>query len=477
MTARRGRLRGRSRSLLLVRPGARLRASAARGPRAWPPLPGSSWRRRRGRRSLVAAPRVGGAGPGRSPRRCRRPRALWRRRRRRDAPPSASPAGCSRPASSLAAELAAGRPPGEALDRAAAAWPPLAPGGRGVPGRRATCRRRCATLAPRAEAPRDLRRGRGRVAGRAPHRAGAGGRPSTGCAEALRATARHPPAGRRRAGVGAGHRPAGGRPAGAGAGDGLGGRRRPVGVPARPPCRAGLPGGRAGVRSGRALVDRGDRRARPRRPRDAAWLPVVAARRLPCPRRCPSGRRLRAPAAGDARRAAVGRLDAPVPAAAGACWPGVGGAGLRRGRAARSPGVVGRGRRLGGDRPGRAGRACAARREAVRRDLPHVVELFAATLRAGAAPGDGVAGRVRRPARARRRPAGRCRRPALARARPRRRSGRPWPTTRSWRRWAARWPGPHATGAPVVAAVERLADELARAGPGRRPRSEPARSG
>ncbi|WP_243060156.1 type II secretion system F family protein [Nocardioides sp. SR21] len=102
------------------------------------------------------------------------------------------------------------------------------------------------------------------------------------------------------------------------------------------------------------------------------------------------------------------------------------------------------------------------RREAVRRDLPHVVELFAATLRSGAAPDAGI-GLV-------------C-------------AALPGPATERLSGVAARlelgldpvqvWSGladdpqlgrlgralarAQQTGAPVVAAVERLADDLARA--------------
>ena len=103
------------------------------------------------------------------------------------------------------------------------------------------------------------------------------------------------------------------------------------------------------------------------------------------------------------------------------------------------------------------------RRAAVRRDLPHVVGLLAAALRAGAAPGDGsrLVAAPRCPARP---PTG-------------------WPGSRARlglgldpvQVWAALADDPelgrlgralaraHATGAPVVPAVERLADDLARA--------------
>lgn len=100
-------------------------------------------------------------------------------------------------------------------------------------------------------------------------------------------------------------------------------------------------------------------------------------------------------------------------------------------------------------------------REEVRRDLPHVVDLFASTLRAGAAPGEGMAvvcAALPGPATARL--SGICARlslgvdPALV-----------WqsladdPDLAPLGRTLAR---AHATGAPVVPSVERLADDLAR---------------
>jgi Flp pilus assembly protein TadB len=105
-------------------------------------------------------------------------------------------------------------------------------------------------------------------------------------------------------------------------------------------------------------------------------------------------------------------------------------------------------------------------REEVRRDLPHVVDLLAATLRAGAAPGDGVAVVCA----------------ALPGAAADRLSGVPsrlalgidpvqvWeslaadPDLAPLGRTLAR---AQSTGAPVVAAVSRLADDL-----GRRSRAE-----
>jgi len=100
-------------------------------------------------------------------------------------------------------------------------------------------------------------------------------------------------------------------------------------------------------------------------------------------------------------------------------------------------------------------------REEVRRDLPHVVDLLAATLRAGAAPGDGVAVvGAALPGAAADRLAGVSARLALGVD-----PVQVWeslaedpdlaPLGRALARAAA-------TGAPVVASVSRLADDLAR---------------
>lgn len=103
------------------------------------------------------------------------------------------------------------------------------------------------------------------------------------------------------------------------------------------------------------------------------------------------------------------------------------------------------------------------RREAVRRDLPYVVELFAATLRGGAAPGDGIAvvcGAL--PGPAAERLSGVAARLSLGLD-----PVQVWssladdPQLGRLGRTLAR---AQASGAPVVAAVERLADDLARAG-------------
>jgi Flp pilus assembly protein TadB len=100
------------------------------------------------------------------------------------------------------------------------------------------------------------------------------------------------------------------------------------------------------------------------------------------------------------------------------------------------------------------------RREEVRRDLPHVVELFAATLRSGSAPGDGIAVVCSAlPGAASERLSGIAARLALGLD-----PGEVWgslatdPQLGRLGRTLAR---AHASGAPVVAAVERLADELA----------------
>lgn len=101
------------------------------------------------------------------------------------------------------------------------------------------------------------------------------------------------------------------------------------------------------------------------------------------------------------------------------------------------------------------------RREAVRRDLPYVVELFAATLRAGSAPGAGVAlVREALPGPATERLATVAARLSLGLD-----PAQVWgdladdPALGRLGRALAR---AHETGAPVVPAVERLADDLAR---------------
>ena len=106
--------------------------------------------------------------------------------------------------------------------------------------------------------------------------------------------------------------------------------------------------------------------------------------------------------------------------------------------------------------------AVRARRAAVRRDLPYVVALLAATLRSGAAPAEGVAQVCAAlPGPATERLAGTAARLALGLD-----PAQVWsalsedPQLAGLGRTLAR---AHETGAPVVAAVERLADELGRA--------------
>ena len=113
---------------------------------------------------------------------------------------------------------------------------------------------------------------------------------------------------------------------------------------------------------------------------------------------------------------------------------------------------------------GRAEPADVRRRRAeVRRDLPHVVELFAATLRGGAAPGEGVAVVASAlPGAAADRLASVAARLSLGLD-----PVQVWeglaedPELGRLGRALAR---AQASGAPVVASVERLADDLARAG-------------
>jgi pilus assembly protein TadC len=107
--------------------------------------------------------------------------------------------------------------------------------------------------------------------------------------------------------------------------------------------------------------------------------------------------------------------------------------------------------------------AVRSRRRAVARDLPHVVALFAAALRSGAAPADAIDQVCRAlPGPASDRLAGVAARLSLGLD-----PAEVWsthaddPPLVALGRTLAR---AHATGAPVVAAVERLADELARSG-------------
>jgi Flp pilus assembly protein TadB len=115
---------------------------------------------------------------------------------------------------------------------------------------------------------------------------------------------------------------------------------------------------------------------------------------------------------------------------------------------------------------GRAEPADVRRRRAeVRRDLPHVVDLFAATLRGGSAPGDGVAlVAAALPGAAAERLS-----PVAARLGLGLDPAQVWeglahdPELGRLGRTLAR---AQASGAPVVASVERLADDLARAARG-----------
>ncbi|MDI6910563.1 type II secretion system F family protein [Nocardioides sp.] len=109
-------------ALLLARPPGRLAARRlAVAERRWLPLAVLA----AGVVVAVSMPRVGGlalvlagAGTGAA--------ALWRRRRRRRAAERVA-GQVLETCELLAGELAAGRPPGEALERAATSWPPLGP--------------------------------------------------------------------------------------------------------------------------------------------------------------------------------------------------------------------------------------------------------------------------------------------------------------------------------------------------------------
>jgi Flp pilus assembly protein TadB len=107
--------------------------------------------------------------------------------------------------------------------------------------------------------------------------------------------------------------------------------------------------------------------------------------------------------------------------------------------------------------------AVRARRHAIARDLPHVVALFAAALRAGASPADAIDQVCRAlPGPATDRLGGVAARLSLGLD-----PAQVWstlsdePSLAGLGRTLAR---AHATGAPVVPAVERLAEELARSG-------------
>src|SRR3954469_4609010 len=163
-----------------------------------------------------------------------------------------------------------------------------------------------------------------------------------------------------------------------------------MGLPARPPGRPCLPRDGPRLRTGRALVDRGDRRAG-RGVAVTPWLPAVSAAVAAALVRPPR------PVFGDTAPPTAGP-GAPHGPGAGRLhrhrlvWSGLAGLGgllLVTGRAAPAGAGV-----AGGAAPVVLGRGEPAerrgRREAVRRDLPYVVELFAATLRGGAAPGDGI---------------------------------------------------------------------------------------
>ena len=295
--------------------------------------------------------------------------------------------GCSRPASCWRPSSRAGQPPGQALDRAAAAWPPLRRWPRHSASG-ATCRRRCARCRPQPGCRRPAA-GRRRLAGGPPHRAAGSPTRSTGSPTSIRAAS----ATRRvvegeLASARATARLVAGLPVlallmGSGAGG------DPVGLPARPPARAGLPGRRPGVRLRRAVVDRGASPATWARPVSA----VPGGGPAPRPRSLLAGAaRATAPAPVRGARPRRARHGAGCAVAAG-CWPSspacrlrcfVGGpAGLVAG--------AGRGRRrLVGDRPRRAaGRTPRARGRSAA-TCPTLVLLLATALRAGAPPGDGV---------------------------------------------------------------------------------------
>ena len=342
----------------------------------------------------------------------------------------------------VAAELAAGRPPDAALGPgrravAAASRPSVEAHALGL-GRR---RRRCGAWPPTPGAGRPAGGRRG-LAGRPPHRPRPRRRPRPGRRPGSAPPA--DPAGRRPPSS-----PRPGPPPGwwprcrwsrCGMGSGAGGD--PWAFLLGTPVGLGLPGLRARLRPRWALVDRGDRR-RGGPPVTAVAVVAAAAGRAP-------GRPAAAPVA-EARRPGRGRrrLPARTTGARGlacAAWPaspavapalflgGAGGSGGRAGGGGAAWVALARSE----SRAVRRARASAAR------DLPHLVDLLAATLRSGrrarpprwppvcaACPGPAADRLDRR--------AG----PAPARASTRREVWRGrWPTTPCWRRSAAPSPAP-----------------------------------
>jgi Flp pilus assembly protein TadB len=211
------------------------------------------------------------------------------------------------------------------------------------------------------------------------------------------------------------------------------------------------------MRPGRPVVDRGHRR-RGRGAGVTPWLASVSAAAAVA-LALPIRPRLRTAAPTAAMSPAVGWLHRHR-----LLWSGLAGLGallLLQGPIAPAAGVaaaVGTWVAVGRAEPADVRR----RRAEVRRDLPHVVDLLAATLRAGAAPGDGVAlVAAALPGAAADRLSGVAARLALGLD-----PVQVWeglagdPELGRLGRALAR---AQSSGAPVVAAVERLADDLARA--------------
>ena len=389
-------------------------------------------------------------------------RLLWRRGAGRAAA-ARPPPGCSRPASS---------------------WPPSSPPGSrrgprstGPPTTGRPCGRWPRPSASGADVPAAPARARG--AGRAPatcgvvaaawqvaHRTGAGprrrprpGRPrpagrrsrpggsSTGELASARATARlvavlpvlalldgqRAPAATRGASCSATRSGWPAWPAGSAAGSpGWPGSRRSPATSTRPVTRSPLRGAA---------------------PRPAVAAALAVPRRRAAPRREPRA---------DAAAGTPGRLAAPLPAAVGA-------ARRRSARAAFVGGPAGPVAGLVGGRRDLGRRSARTEPRAVRR-APRGGPTRPAARRHPARRGAALGRRARRArvdrglpgtARRRRRPAG----PVAARLAlggdPARRLGRPGRRPRARARSAGPWRAPTATGAPVVAAVDRLAEELA----------------
>ena len=286
-------------------------------------------------------------------------------------------------------------------------------------------------------------------------------------ARGLRAAPAHAPPRRLRAGLGPGDGPARGLPAAGGPADGLGCGGDPWGFLLATPVGLGCLVLAAGPARTGAVVDRGA--GRPGRPRRDGG--VTVARRLTAAVLLLAARPAVAPPRPRVRR--------PARRCAAVAVVGVALAGVARRRWCRRHG--GRGRRRSrcparaGARPSRRPRVASARRCAV--GCRTSSRCFASTLRAGAAPAAALARRgAALPGPTADRVA-----PVVARSRWGATGADAWddpaPATPRSLRSARAMARAQASGASVVQAVERLADELERESLGRGRGRAPARSG